>query len=286
MSVSLVARDRFSAQAAGRASPRTLSDDRRRIGGVVLLLAAVALVGGCADPKKGPVVLYLDGAGWYSSGGSVAEGLRDAGFKGTFCTHGWSAMLGVPHDHFVTASSKGVAKALANRIERIRKNMPNDQIDVMGLSAGTSVILGALEQLPKGVEVDNVVLFSPSVSADRDLTKAMQHVRRNLYATCSPNDAILATLAVNADGKPGPPAGRVGFRLPRPTSPQVQAAYSRVVNISWDPAYLAFDWSGGHTAVTNRKMVASAIAPRVLSSEPYPLDRSVMDRVAMRQTGE
>jgi hypothetical protein len=113
----------------------------------------------------------------------------------------------------------------------------------------------------------------------------MQHVRRNLYATCSPHDAILATLAVNADGESGPPAGRVGFRLPKQAGSNVEAAYSRVINLPWEPAYLAFDWSGGHTAVTNRQMIASVIAPRILSSEPYPLDRSVFDKVAMRQGG-
>ncbi len=250
--------------------------------GLVLLVAAA---GGCAEPKKCPAVFYCDGAGWYSSGGSVAQGLRDAGFNGTFTTYGWSAMLGPAHDHFVNAGSKGIAHGLTRRIEKLRRSDPSGQIDVMGLSAGTSIVLLALEQLPAGIEVDNVVLFSPSVSAERNLAKAMRHVRRNLYATCSPHDAILATLAVNADGLPGPPAGRVGFRLPRQAGAGTDEVYQRVINLPWDPAYLAFDWSGGHTSVTNRRMVASVIAPRVLTGEPYPLDRSVKDRLAMRETG-
>lgn len=250
--------------------------------GLVLLGAAV---GGCAEPKECPVVFYCDGAGWYSSGGSVAQGLREAGFKGTFCTYSWSALLGPAHDHFVNASSKGIARGLTRRIENLRRHDPTGQIDVMGLSAGTSVVLLALEQLPAGIQVDNVVLFSPSVSAEHNLTKAMQHVRRNLYATCSPHDAILATLAVNADGIPGPPAGRVGFRLPKQAGAGTDITYHRVINIPWEPAYLAFDWSGGHTAVTNQRMVAAVIAPRVLAREPYPLDRSVMDRLAFHQSG-
>lgn len=252
---------------------------------MVLTLAGV-LVAGCAEPQKGPAVFYCDGAGWYSSGGSVALGLRDAGFDGTFSTYGWSAMLGPAHDHFVNASSKGIARGLTQRIEKLRRSDPTGQIDVMGLSAGTSVVLLALEQLPAGIEVDNVVLFSPSVSAERNLTKAMQHVRRNLYATCSPYDAICGTLAVNADGVSGPPAGTVGFRLPKQAGAGTDTAYQRVINIPWDPAYLAYDWSGGHTAVTNRRMVGAVIAPRVLTREPYPLDRSVMDRVAARDSGE
>jgi pimeloyl-ACP methyl ester carboxylesterase len=252
----------------------------------MLVVFAAALLGGCAEPKKCPAVFYCDGAGWYSSGGSVAEGLRAAGFRGTFCTFGWSAMLGPAHDHFVNASSKGIARGLTRKIENLRRLDSVGQIDVMGLSAGTSVVLLALEQLPAGVEVDNVVLFSPSVSAEHNLTKAMQHVRRNLYATYSPHDAILATLAVNADGVSGPPAGTVGFRLPKQAGGGIDTVYQRVINLPWEPAYLAYDWSGGHTSVTNRRMVASVIAPRVLTREPFPLDRSVLDRVAARQPGD
>jgi pimeloyl-ACP methyl ester carboxylesterase len=245
----------------------------------------LGLIGGCATPQRGPAVFYLDGAGWYTSSGSVAQGLRDGGYKGAFCTHSWSSMLGPGPDHLITARSKGVAQGLAKKIETLRRADAKGQIDVMGLSAGTAVVLSALEQLPPGIEVDNVVLFSPSVSAEHNLTKAMQHVRRSLYATCSPHDGILATLAVNADGEAGPPAGRVGFRLPKQAGAGIESAYSRVMNLPWQPAYLAFDWDGAHTGVTNRKMVASVIAPRLLSDEPFPLDRSVMDKVAMRQTG-
>jgi len=278
----------MSAHMLGQECLSTNVRRRARLGSAAVVsfsLLMVAAIGGCADPKRGPAVFYLDGAGWYSSSGSVAMGLRDAGYKGAFCTYSWSAMLGPGPDHLITARSKGVAQGLAKKIETLRRADPQGQIDVIGLSAGTAVILSALEQLPAGIEVNNVVLFSPSVSAEHNLTKAMQHVRRNLYATCSPHDAILATLAVNADGEGGPPAGRVGFRLPRQAGGHPEAAYRRVINLPWEPAYLAFDWAGAHTAVTNRKMVASVIAPRLLSDEPYPLDRSVMDRVAMRQTG-
>jgi len=251
----------------------------RRARPIALTIGLVTLIGGCSDPKQGPVVYYLDGAGWYGSSGSVAAGLRDAGYLGAFRTHSWSALLGPAHDHLFNASSKGVARGLARRIETIRRADPNGAINVMGLSAGTAVILSALEQLPPGVEVNNVVLFSPSVSADHDLTKAMRHVRRNLYATSSPHDAILGTLViVNADGKSGPTAGRVGFRAPRRASQDTAEAYSRVINLPWQPNYLAFDWSGGHTSVTNRKFVASVIAPRILSFDPFPLDRPIADR--------
>ncbi|MBN2563199.1 MAG: alpha/beta hydrolase, partial [Phycisphaerae bacterium] len=251
---------------------------------VIVCIAAIWAIGGCSDPTHGPVVFYLDGAGWYGSAGSVKEGLRNAGFTGQFRNFSWSAYLGAAQDHFFTAKSKAVARRLAGKIEKVRRSDPDGQIHVMGLSAGTAVILSALEQLPSDVHVDDVVLFSPSVSADRNLTKAMRHVTRNLYATCSPHDGILGTLAINADGKRGPPAGSTGFRMPN-RGERTRAAYARVVNLRWQPSYLAFDWNGGHTSVTNVTFVASVIGPRVLSSDGYPLDRSVADRLAVKAGG-
>ncbi|MEK6643910.1 MAG: hypothetical protein AABZ08_08375 [Planctomycetota bacterium] len=248
---------------------------------ILLTVFLFASLSGCAESTRGPVVFFLDGAGWYASGGAVENGLRKAGYKGEYEVFTWSAFLGPAQDHFITAQSKIVARRLAGKIERVRKNDPDGAIQVMGLSAGTAVILSALEELPDGVQVDNVVLLSPSASAERDLTKIMQHVRRNLYATCSPHDGIVAALAVNADGRPGPPAGEKGLRMPRKGDAQTQAAYARVINIPWQPSYVGFNWNGSHTGVTSDDFIAGVIAPRILSAEPFPLDRPVLERFAV-----
>jgi acetyl esterase/lipase len=240
-----------------------------------VLLPALSATG-CAGPRKGPVVFFLDGAGWYSGSGPVEAGLRRAGYTGAFSRYSWSAFLGPAHDHFVNASSRSIARGLARKLEKVRRNDPHGQIHVVGLSAGTSVILLALEQMAKGMQVDCVVLLSPTVSAEHDLTKAMQHVRRCLYATSSPHDAIVGGLVVNADGRDGPPAGENGFRLPPGGGEKTRAAYARVVNLPWEPSYAGFNWSGGHTGVTSPEFIAAVIAPRLLTSEPFPLDRAVV----------
>lgn len=231
------------------------------------------------------MVFYCDGAGWYTSAGSSKAGLRAAGYQGRFKVFGWSSLLGPGPDHLITARSKTVARDLSRRIERVRKVDAEGPIHLMGLSAGTAVILSALEQLAEGVQVDYVVLFAPSVSADRNLRRAMAHVRHRLYATSSPRDGILMTLAINADGKGGPPAGRTGFRLPRGADPATRRAYDRVVNLPWRPAYVAYHWHGGHTGATRSKFVEAVIAPRIMDSRPHPLDRSIMDRRRARRAG-
>ena len=241
-------------------------------------------LGGCAEKVRGPVVFYLDGAGWYASAGSVETGLRKAGYKGAFQRFSWSAFLGPAHDHLINAKSGLLAGQLARRIEQARAENPYAPINVMGLSAGTSLVLLALEKLDEDVKVDNVVLFSSSVSCEHNLGKAMRHVKRNLYATTSPHDPILTTLPVNADGKSGAPAGRGGFRLPRGVTRETLCAYQRVINLPWQPSYLGFGWNGNHTSVTGSEFVAAVIAPRILKPEPFPLDRSIAAGYAQSST--
>lgn len=271
-----------TAASCGRGLIKLFSNALRRSGlilfGVCLLMSFVGA--GCADQTGGPVVYYCDGAGWYSSAASVKAGLLSAGYRGKFETFSWSAFLGPGPDHLIAARNKSVARRLSKRIEQARRKDLDSPIYVMGLSAGTAVVLSALEQLSLGVRVDHVVLLSPSVSADHDLTHAMAHVKGRLYATSSTHDGILSTIVVNADGLPGPPAGIKGFRLPGKVRRNPRAPYRRVVNLPWRPAYVAHDWHGGHTQVTNQNFIKTVIAPRIFGAGAHPLDRSILDRVA------
>lgn len=253
-----------------------------------MLLAGVVLAfcTGCSGPRTGPVVFYCEGAGWYSSSGSVRSGLEAAGYAGVFRNYSWSSHLGAATDHLFAARSQSRARGLAEKILRARKEDPTSSIYVMGLSAGSAIVLSALEQLKGGAMVDGVVLFAPSVSAHHNLTRAMRTVKGRLYCTCSPHDGILRGLAVNADGLAGPPAGRTGFRLPRNLTEAGRGAYSRVVNLPWQASYIAYDYHGGHTSSTNSRFVEVVIAPRVLGKEPHPLDRSLLDRVGALVAGD
>ncbi|UCG16903.1 MAG: hypothetical protein JSV19_02480 [Phycisphaerales bacterium] len=222
------------------------------------------------------MVIFLDGASHFTAGGSVRRGLRSAGYEGDFQTFVWTSFLGWGTDHLVVARSKGKADSLAKRVAQIRERVPDGQIHLMGLSAGTAIVLNALERLPAGVDVDSVVLFSSSVSADRDLSPALRHVRKKLYATSSKEDLILRSVAITADGRRGPPAGRTGFRVPRSLPYGERAIYAKVVNLHWRPAYSAFGWNGGHVSATAPEFVRSVIAPRILSQQPFPLDRPLI----------
>lgn len=239
-----------------------------------LATAGVATLAGCAGGRiagPGPAVIFLDGSGWAGSASRVASGLQAAGFRGGVESFPWTAALGPVPDHFIVAHKHARAEKLAARIAERRRQYPKDELHLMGLSAGAAVAVFALEKLPPGVTVDNVVLFEPSISGDYDLSAAMERVRGFLYATSSPHDGVLAGVRLNADGGAGQPAGLYGLRIP--SDVRRYESYARVVNLPWRPPYAKLGWNGSHTGVTNSRFVRDVIAPRVLSNGPQPLNR-------------
>ncbi len=249
----------------------------------VLILLSVAMTlwtlwasSGCAEINPNKRVVFLDGASYFGAGPSVKRGLRMAGYDGQFRGFVWTSFLLWGADHLIAARSTLNAKNLAGYIERYYTEQPDGQLTVMGLSAGSAVILNALKRLPEGVEVENVVLFQPSVAASHDLTPALAHIRGKLYATCSRQDAILATLSINADGQSGAPAGRSGFRIASGLTAKQRRLYTKVVNLPWRKQYRQYGWRGGHVTSTNRKFVKHIIAPRVMEpSRPTPSRRPI-----------
>jgi pimeloyl-ACP methyl ester carboxylesterase len=219
------------------------------------------------------MVIFLDGAGWAGSERCVRDGLRAAGFAGHVETFAWSSRLGPIPDHFLVSRKKRAGQRLAECIVKRRTRYPEDDLHLMALSAGSAVVVYALERLPANVSVNNVVLFAPSISGEHDLSMAMEHVQGCLYATSSPHDGILVGLRFNADGQRGPTAGLHGLRVP--SRAKRYDLYTRVVNLSWRPAYAHLGWNGSHTGATGREFVEKVIGPRILSRGPHPLDRAV-----------
>lgn len=239
----------------------------------MLLAVCTCALTGCSEARPQPTVFFCDGAGWYASARSVNAGLRNAGFRGRFRNYAWSSFLGPTTDHLITARSRLVARGLSRQIEEARRDAPDEPIYLMGLSAGTAVILSAVDELAQGVKVDHVVLFSSSVSSNRNLVPVMNNITGRLYATTSPHDGILKAIVTNADGGDGPPVGLAGFHYSGQGGRVGTNAYDRVFNLPWRASFLQYGWDGGHTAVTTATFVQHVIAPRLFRDRPHPLDR-------------
>jgi len=221
-----------------------------------------------------PRAIFLDGAGWFMGDGPVRSGLSAAGFAGPVERFEWSSYFGPIPDHIIAGPNHPKVKALADRITALRRQDSRGKIILISLSAGSGILIPALERLPQDVMVDDVVLLSPSISSERDLTSALSHVKNRLYATSSPYDPILAA-APSAGLEGGRPAGVDGFRLPRRAGPAERQAYAKVVNLPWRAEYVAYGWDGRHVSVTHSDFIRVVIAPRLLFDMPHPLDRGL-----------
>jgi hypothetical protein len=239
---------------------------------LAVVCVALPVVTGCTQVDTRERVIFLDGAGHFTAGHSVERGLRSAGFNGEFDTFIWSSFLGWGADQLLAAHDSSKAQELADEIVEFRRENPNGYLSLMALSAGSAVAISALERVPLDIHVDNVVLFEPSVSATRDLSRALRRVQHRMYATCSRKDLILASLLVNADGEPGPPAGRTGFQVPPDLPRSHRMQYRKVVNMPWRERYRKYGWRGGHVDSTSSRFVQHYIAPRMLPKRVRPSD--------------
>lgn len=244
-------------------------------------LAALALLmTGCQQDYNGNGIMYgCDGSGagviirW---GPSARKGMTDAGFKGIMQPYRWQTGAGFAVDHMSSPEYKrSAAKGLADKIAAHHRKYPGDPIYLGGLSAGCAVVLYALEELPDDVAVDQVVLLSPSVSADFDLAPALRRVRGRIYAFTSDRDAVLKDLAANfgtADGK------RVGTDISGIRG--FHGPYGgKVQNIPWRPEFAKYGHNGGHTDVVASAFVQKFVAPLVVPAraaaemKPPPMRR-------------
>src|SRR5205823_3823144 len=64
-----------------------------------------------------------------------------------------------------------------------RSENPNSRIVLCAESGGVAVALWLLESLPQDIAVDDLLMVSPAVSRDYDLSRALAHVRNHAYYT-------------------------------------------------------------------------------------------------------
>ena len=232
------------------------------------------LSAGCAGPMptpsfanvQRPYLLHLPGIGgtlvfdhWY------VEALRNGGLDAYCEIYNWTCDDPFIHALQAYDRNKEQSTIVAGMITARRRQAPNAPIILSGQSGGTGISVFALEDLPDEVMVDSVVLVSPAVSPDYDLSRALRHVRGHLYVYSSYADMDflgLGTLIFGTmDGVQTQAAGRIGFTRP-PAGDEEQ--YKKLVSIPWRMEFLLH----GDLA-----MHAGALAPPFARSEIAPLMR-------------
>lgn len=232
---------------------------------------------GCHSPGSGErfgKVYYLDGAGnWGWGTGGVTRGLAAAGYTGDVEVFTWSMTLNPLLDQAFPIGARLRSSALTRKIVHYHERFPNNPVNLIALSAGTGPTLFAVEKLPDGVKVNNVVLLGASLSSEYDVSKALSRMTGKIYCYYSANDGILAGVPVfgTIDGRRGVElAGRAGIQVP----PGLE---DRVVNIGWLPEWSEFGWDGGHLDQVSDTFMQYQVARHVM-------DRELNHAVALRQT--
>jgi pimeloyl-ACP methyl ester carboxylesterase len=189
-----------------------------------------------AAPEHGRIYC-ADGAG---SGPVVARAFRnavaEAGLPLRVEEVPWSKGEGrVVADQIDYARVRAFGRCLAESIVAYRRANPDGEVFLVGHSAGSGVVLAALECLPP-LTVDRAFLLAPSVSADYDLRPALRASRQGIDVYYSRRDRIvlgvLTRVIGNTDRRGGATSGHVGFRLAVATC-EDQALYANLRQHQW-----------------------------------------------------
>jgi len=222
---------------------------------------------------------YLDGAGGGTAqsnwAGGVRQGLLKAGYPGAGEMFSWETGKGLMADQDASVRYKRAKAAkLAKEIPKQLAAYPDAPIDLLGFSAGTAEVIFALEDLPAGVYVNNVVLLGTSISENYDLTKALSHVRGKVYLYTSTHDRMLSVLmpfSGTADRKfDDPGAGIRGFVLPKNASATTRKLYKeKIVTIDWGKTLEKDGDYGRHFDNVKMPFIRDHVAPLLMKGQAH-----------------
>ncbi len=235
---------------------------KRGLVGLLFILFGSGLLG-CNQPEERfGRTWYLDGAGNWGFGVSeMVYGLRKAGYKGQVSAFMWSMTMSPVADQVLKPLAGLGAARLAGNIEDYIRRFPNNEVNVVGLSAGAGVVLRAVEHIKPPNKINNMILLAASVSSEYDVRPVVKNMKGKIYVYYSSHDAMLAgpvrVLGAFGERKGEEPAGLVGLRCAE--------AGDRVVNIGWNPRFEKFGWSGSHTSCTSEAFVQYVLSDHILS---------------------
>lgn len=220
-------------------------------------------------PIAPPYLLHLPGiAGEKAIDRRFVAGIEDGGFHGPIDVYDWTendpgipALLGYQRNH-------KEAKLIAERLARRRAAHPREKMYLTSHSGGGALAVWALEDLPPGVMIDDLVMMSPALSPTYDLTAALRHVKGHVYVFSSLADLLVlgtgTRLFGTMDGVKTDAAGRVGFTRPPDGDP---AQYKKLIPMPYDPGWMKYGDMADHIGGMTRSFGKNVIAPLLLQGK-------------------
>lgn len=169
-------------------------------------------------PAVPATVFIANGAGNFQMTTKAFRNVLQAdGYPIEVVTHEWSHGTGkILKDQLDYPHTRQEGAHLAQVVQAFHADHPDTPIYLLGHSAGSTVILSALEHLPPHI-VERAVLLSPSVSAYYDVRPALRAVKRDLFVFYSRRDCfylgVVTRVVGTSDRQRTATAGCVGFRV-------------------------------------------------------------------------
>jgi len=275
-------RDGASDGSAGMA-PRRRFAGALRLAGLLAAAATIAGAVGCnqthytsADRYDRGLVLCLSGAGgMMGECDRIRDGLASGGVDQAIEIYDWSRGE-VLSDQTDVTDNRRKAADLARHIEAYLAEHPGKPVHLIGISAGTGLIIWALEDLTPPHQIEGAVIMASSLDTKYNLGPALAKVRDHIYSFGSPVDPVLSlgvTWAGTVDRGGGLAGGLVGFSPPDSASEADKELYKqKLILITWWPGDWILGNSGTHLGSTSPTFVRVKIAPLILGKELPPTD--------------
>jgi len=244
-----------------------------------MLVLVAALATGCSQVNytsperydRGLVVCLSGAGGMVGECDRMRDGLASGGVDRAIEVFDWSRG-DVLSDQVSVESNRRMAGTLARRLESYMTEHPGRPVHLMGISAGTGLVVWALEDLQQGFQAEGAVLMASSLDTKYNLGPALAKVRDHIYSFGSPVDPVLSlgvTVAGTVDRGGGLGGGLVGFSPPATASDADKNAYKQKLSlVTWWPGDWVLGNTGTHLGSTSPAFVRVKIAPLIMGKEP------------------
>jgi hypothetical protein len=225
--------------------------------------------------EKGPLVLHLPGIGGFRyCDRRMLSGLRDGGVNGNLEIYDWTEHDPGIHALQAMERNQKEAQRVADMIVAHHQADPASPIYLTGHSGGCAIATWALEKLPAGVMVNDVLLMAPALSPTYDLSAALRHVRGHLNAFSSTHDILILYTGTRVfgtmDGVQTEAAGYAGFT--RPATGDADQ-YLKLISHPYEPDWMDLDNFGEHVGAMARPFASAILAPLLHAPGLMPATR-------------
>ncbi len=231
---------------------------------------------------------YLDGAGNWGFGlRDVPTGLRNAGYQGNVEAYIWTSSFNPAVDQINIGMNKLRAAILTGKIQDYLRRFPDNDVNLIALSAGTGIAVWAVEGLSPAYQVNNLILLGSSLSENYDMRKALANIKGKVYVYYSAHDEVLlgAVRAIGTVDRGGTESAGLGGLHPP------GGGRGKIVNIGWRPKYERYGWTGAHTDATSEPFIRQYVSRHIIPQKarrpsvtrPSTTDQTTQRTPAARQ---